>query len=388
MGRSVRENALALLGSKTVTGPPERLPILHFGYWTELLDKWAAQGHVTAAEAAGWSDGNAIDREIGRRLGFDQNYYQTTGAYTGLWPPFAEMIVEERSDGSYLKRNADGVIVMERHGAISIPTEVEHILVDRGSFESEYRPRLAAVPERLDVEAMLDFLRERQGAGELVGIHCGSYYGNIRNWAGLEGLAYIAADDPELYAEMIAVNAEMSFEVTRRALEAARMSGERFDFAHFWEDICFKNGPLVNPAVFRELVGPHYRRMTALLADYDIDIVSLDCDGSIDLLLPVWLENGVNTMFPIEVGTWHASIAPWRERYGDAVRGVGGTDKRVFAQDRAAVDAEIDRLLPLVEGGGYIPCPDHRLPLEAEWDLVRYYTDELRRRSARLFMGG
>lgn len=47
-------------------------------------------------------------------------------------------------------------------------------------------------------------------------------------------------------------------------------------------------------------------------------------------------------------------------------------DKRVFALDRTAVDAEIERLAPLVDLGGYIPCPDHRIPLEAEWDLVRY----------------
>ena len=54
-------------------------------------------------------------------------------------------------------------------------------------------------------------------------------------------------------------------------------------------------------------------------------------------------------------------------------------DKRVFAADRAAVDAEIDRMKPLVELGGYIPCPDHRIPLEAEWDLVRHYCDRMKK---------
>jgi uroporphyrinogen decarboxylase len=57
----------------------------------------------------------------------------------------------------------------------------------------------------------------------------------------------------------------------------------------------------------------------------------------------------------------------------------GGMDKRVFAADRAAVDAEINRMKPLVELGGYIPCPDHRIPLEAEWDLVRYYCDRMKK---------
>ncbi|NLB38895.1 MAG: hypothetical protein GX810_06580, partial [Clostridiales bacterium] len=140
----------------------------------------------------------------------------------------------------------------------------------------------------------------------------------------------------------------------------------------------FKTGPLVSPRVFAELVGPHYKRITAMLNDHGIDIVSLDCDGCIDLLVPIWLENGVNTMFPIEVGTWNASIAPWRALYGEELRGVGGMDKRVFAHDKAAIDAEIERLKPLVALGRYLPCPDHRIPPDAKFELVQYYCDRFR----------
>jgi len=127
--------------------------------------------------------------------------------------------------------------------------------------------------------------------------------------------------------------------------------------------------------VFDTLVGPHYRRITDLLARHGITVVSLDCDGCIDALMPTWIHNGVNTMFPIEVGTWGASIAPWRERYGRTLLGVGGMNKNVFAQDFAAVDAE---LKPLVDLGGYIPCPDHRIAADAKWDNVRYYCDRMR----------
>jgi len=121
-----------------------------------------------------------------------------------------------------------------------------------------------------------------------------------------------------------------------------------------------------------------YKRITDTLREYGVTIVSLDCDGKIDELVPIWLNNGVNTMFPIEVGTWNASIKPWREQYGKELRGIGGMDKRVFARDVAAVDAEIERLKPLVDLGGYIPCPDHRIPPDAEWDNVRYYCDKMR----------
>ncbi len=53
-------------------------------------------------------------------------------------------------------------------------------------------------------------------------------------------------------------------------------------------------------------------------------------------------------------------------------------DKRVFAHDRAAIDVEIERLRTLVALGGYIPCPDHRIAPDADWDNVRYYCDRMR----------
>ena len=105
----------------------------------------------------------------------------------------------------------------------------------------------------------------------------------------------------------------------------------------------------------------------------------MDCDGLIDLLLPTWLDNGVNTMFPIEVGTWNAEITPWRHKYGRELRGIGGMNKVVFAYDRSAIDAEIERLKPIVDLGGYIPCPDHRIAPDAIWDNVRYYCERMKK---------
>ncbi|MFO7974001.1 MAG: uroporphyrinogen decarboxylase family protein [Candidatus Hydrogenedentota bacterium] len=191
---------------------------------------------------------------------------------------------------------------------------------------------------------------------------------------GVIGASYLFAEDDALFTEIIDIRAELSYQAVKMALE----SGAKFDFAHFWEDICFKNGPLIIPSVFEEKVGPHYKRITQLVNSYGINIVSLDCDGCIDALVPIWLKNGVNTMFPIEVGTWNASIGPWRKEYGRELRGVGGMNKVVFTRDRTAVDAEIERLKPLVDLGGYVPCPDHRIAPDAKWDNVRYYCDRMR----------
>jgi len=378
-----RERVMAVLNYRDY----DRMPIMHFGFWGETLRKWADEGHLTPEEAQkGLVDGSAGDMVVSGKLGFDGDYYSTFGPNTGLSPAFEREVVEELADGSMKVLNASGMIVIEKPDAGSIPAEVDHLLKGRKEWEELYLPKLQFDEARFSKALVnvgdrtvafddggLDYLKsdDRQ---ELMGLHCGSLFGQIRNWLGLQGVSYMYADDLELYDEIIDTVGELCYRVTKSVLE----SGARFDYAHFWEDICFKNGPLVIPRVFDEKVGPHYKRITELTQSYGLNICSLDCDGKIDALVPTWIANGVNTMFPIEVGTWNADIAPWRELYGKELRGVGGMRKQVFAEDFASVDAEIARLAPLVELGGFIPCPDHRIPPNAQWDNVRYYCDRMR----------
>lgn len=379
---NTRERVLGVLNYE----PYGRMPVVHFGFWRETLEKWAAEGHIAKEDADAWHDGGPVDRAIGEKLGFDLNWSPCAGPHTHLDPGFEQKVIEELPDGSRKVLTGEGVVIREKPGTPSIPTEIDHLLKDRASWEEHYRSRLQFSPSRVTnmtvragdktlrwEEGGLEYLRQSDGE-ELRGLNAGSLFGTMRNLLGVVGISYLYAEDEALYDEIIQTNAEVCYQCAKMVLE----SGAQFDFGHFWEDICFKNGPLVIPDVFEEKVGPHYKRITDLMRDHGITIVSLDCDGCIDALVPIWVQNGVNTMFPIEVGTWGGSIAPWRARYGRELRGVGGMDKRVFAQDFAAVDAEIERLKPLVDLGGYIPCPDHRIAPDAKWDNVQYYCERMR----------
>ena len=364
----------------------DRLPLVHFGFWNETLDKWVQEGHLDKDLAAAWSDGNAADAEITAMLGFDTNWASNFSPSTGLAPVFETRLVKEFPDGSKHIMDGNGVVVLQRPDAGSIPAEIEHTLVDRASWEEHYKWRYQFSPERVDnalVRTSDQWIPLNQGGAEFLrdqprdyhyGIFCGSLYGQIRNVTGMEGSCYLQMDDPELFDEIIDTVAHLCYKCVERTLA----SGAKFDFGHFWEDICFKNGPLIAPKVFEAKVGPHYKRITDLLLQHGIDIVSLDCDGKIDALVPTWVNNGVNTMFPIEVGTWNASLAPWRRQFGKKIRGVGGMNKTVFSRDKAAIDQEIERLKTLVELGGFIPCPDHRIAPDGKWDLVCYYTKKMR----------
>ncbi len=365
-----RERALAILRYERA----DKLPLVHFGFWEETLQKWHIEGHITKEEAMHWSDGNQYDKSISAKLGFDFNWYSCYDMGHGLFPAFEEKVLEIMPGGYKKVLNRDGVVVLQKDGTVSIPSEIDHLLKDRTSYEKHYRHRLQYSDNRIDFNA-LEALKEDKNREVPVGLHCGSLFGMIRNILGIEGISYLYVDDEDLYTEIIDTVGDLSYKLAEKVLS----TGAKFDFGHFWEDICFKNGPLVNPSVFKEKVGPHYKKITGLLQKNGIDIISLDCDGMIDSLIPSWFENGVNTMFPIEVGTWNANIKPWREKYGKNLRGIGGMNKTVFAHDFDAIDREIERLKPLIALGGYIPCPDHRIAPDAKWENVQYYCDRMRR---------
>ncbi|MBR4873263.1 MAG: hypothetical protein IKV00_05430, partial [Clostridia bacterium] len=208
-----------------------------------------------------------------------------------------------------------------------------------------------------------------------VGIDAGSVLGQVRDMLTVMGMSYIMYDeDEELFGDIIDTYADMQYQ----CLEKILSSGIKVDFAHYWEDICFKNGPLLSPELFDELCGKHYKKRTELFHRHGIDLISLDCDGVTDKVLPTWVENGVNVMFPIEIGTWGDQFEAARHKFGTKLLGVGGMDKTTLRQDKAAVDAEIERLKRLSSMGGFIPCPDHRLMPGTKFELVQYYIDKIK----------
>mgnify|MGYP001818567515 FL=1 len=155
--------------------------------------------------------------------------------------------------------------------------------------------------------------------------------------------------------------------------------GVRPESANLWEDMCYNAGPLISPSTFEQVMVPHYRRIVDTLHRYDIDVIYVDCDGKIDKLLPLWLDAGVNCMFPIEVGTWGADPVAYRKQYGKDLLIMGGFDKRILAKTKRGITEEVERLAPTVEGGGFIPLCDHLVPPDVPLSNYIHYLNEAKR---------
>lgn len=366
-----RERAMNILHYKDV----DRLPAVHFGYWGELLEEWAEQGKIPKELAEKNWDGNEKDRILDELIGWDFNWSCTAGANSGLYPRFEEKELEVLPDGSKRVLNSVGVIERVKPGVTSIPSEDDYLLKDREAFETLYRPKMQYTPERVNFEYFKTF-NETRDHSRPIGLNLGSVLGNIRDMTSVIGMSYLMYDeDEDLFADIIDTYAEMQYQCAKAILE----TGAKFDFAHYWEDICFKNGPLLSPEIFDELCAKHYKKRNDLCHEYGIDIISLDCDGVTEKLLPTWFENGVNTMFPIEIGVWGDQFEPARKKYGKGMLGVGGMDKTALRKDKKAVDVEIERIRRLASMGGFIPCPDHRLMPGTKFELVQYYAEEIKK---------
>lgn len=350
--------------------PVDRSPICDFGFWLETIDEWYAQGLPTWVKHCNY---NPV--YTNQYFGMD-SLGGGPSPNVGLCPAFEEKVLEDRGDFE-LRQQGDGVIVLRKKRMGSIPQHHGHLPIDRDSWNKHYKPRLDPDhPDRYpkDWSQWQKQWDESTRTTPRVAA-CGSLYGWIRDWMGVENLSMVIYDDPAWFEEMVETLANL----TIAGLERAFAHGAKFEGASFWEDMCYNAGPLLSPEHYKQYVIPHYKRITALLRKHGCDVAWVDCDGKIDSLIPLWLDAGINCMFPIEVGTWGADPIRYRKEYGRDLLLMGGFDKHILSRSKEAIEAEVYRLSPLVEEGGYIGFADHRVPPDVPLDNYLHYLRCVRR---------
>jgi len=349
--------------------PVDRCPIRDFGFWDETLLVWKQYGLPDFVE-----NGTAANEFFGMDPEF------MCGGLTDLCPYFEEEVLEDRGD-SEIVRDRDGVVVERGKIMSAIPKHLDHLLKDRESWEKHYKPRLRPDDRRrfLSQDLWTKKWVEKWTHPDRdypLFIYAGSLYGRQRQWFGLMRVSEIMYDDPGLFEEIVETCADIAITLIERICGE---HGVRPDAASIWEDMCYSAGPLISPRTFKQVLVPHYRRIVDTLHRYDVDVVFVDCDGKIDKLVPLWLEAGVNCMFPLEIGTWGADPLEYRKEYGRDLLIMGGFDKRILARRKLDITAEVERLAPLVEEGGFIPFCDHRVPPDVPLSNYIHYLNEAKR---------
>jgi uroporphyrinogen-III decarboxylase len=131
---------------------------------------------------------------------------------------------------------------------------------------------------------------------------------------------------------------------------AERVCKMGFDVFVSTDDLAFKTGPFMSPAMFRDLVMPRHRRVAEKIS---IPWV-IHSDGDVMPYLEDFLSLGITGLHPNEKGAM--DIRAMKREYGDRICLLGNVDLNILGMGtRRDVEEEVQGLIRDVgPGGGYI----------------------------------
>jgi len=351
--------------------PVDHLFRREFYIWQEALDKWQAE------------EGMPAGADHAELFNFDPSPMVRLVDLGWCEPPFIpayeDEVVETTDEYEIVRDNAGRLVKFfkgRRHGFM--PTYLQHPVKNRRDWENEVKPRLdPADPRRF---ACLDTPQARETAalvrnGER--LHDGGIIGGymyLRALFGPEDIMYALYDDPRLVHDIMARWRDLMIAVLSRAQQKIGPLFQLF----LAEDICYNHGPLIGPDMIREFLLPYYRELYQTLAGNQRRHLhfQVDTDGYMDPVIPLYREISVNVLSPFEVAA-NCDVVRSARQYPDLVLS-GGIDKRALALGKAAIDRELERIIPFFsERGGYIPTCDHGVPDNVRFDDYMHYRQRL-----------
>jgi uroporphyrinogen decarboxylase len=350
-------------------------------FWRETLTGWVSKGapavllsSARRGEYLGYDHRRGMG-EIVSGLGNAPYIAGDAEAYSPLppiVPQFEPRVVSEDAKTVVLVNQGGQTVRILKEYPQKMPMYLDHPVKDRDSWK-EYKQRLdPTTPERSPAD-WAAYVHKMNSRDYPVVLSVGSFFGFLREWMGMERLLLTFYDDPDLIEDMMDTMLHLELEIIKRTVKDIQV-----DQASFWEDMCYKTGPLISPAMFRKYMVPRYKQITELLRSHGIDIIFVDSDGNVTELLPLWLESGINYIWPLEVAAGNDAVA-LRKQYGkDLILG-GAIDKRALLKGEQAIREEVFSKVPyLLEEGGYFPCVDHLVPPDITFESYCYYVNTLR----------
>ncbi len=348
-----------------------------WGYWGQTVERWKKEGmkedprwrknlKLEVYETGTIYLGNFLERG----LKLDRELVQVD-VDTSFHPPYKEKVLEE-DDENIVKMTKKGQTIRIKKDGACMPMFIGRPIKDRKDFE-ELKERLVPEdPKRYPTnwEELASELRDRDYPTQVGGYPYG-LYGALREFMGIERLSTCMYDDPNLIHDIMRFVTDFLQKTWDRAIRETSP-----DIFVLWEDLAYKNGPLLSPDFFREFILPNYKKLTGYLRNSGVNIIFVDSDGDITKLLPLFIEGGVTGVYPMEVQAG-MDIRVVRKNFPN-LQIMGGIDKMCMAIGKEAIDREIEEKVPfMLRHGGYVPHADHFIPPDVSWDDFLYYRERL-----------
>jgi len=356
-------------------GKPDRIPFEPGGGRKSTRERWLSEGLRENADATAqaYEEAGGTLALPGGGEGFPVN--------SRMIPHFEEKVIE-RKETSQIVQDWKGNVceIGNEFSPVYLREAIDFVtrrwikcpVESRADWEDMKTRYNASSPERLpaDSAALGSRLKNRDYVS---GIYVSGPFWQLREWLGFEGLCMMLHDDPLFVKEMISFWECFIAQMLERTLKDFIP-----DFVHISEDMAYKSFSMVSPAMTREFLLPTWTCWGEIVRKAGVPLFMMDSDGFVGQLIPLWIEAGINVCDPIEVAAGN-DINKYRQEFGNKIAFRGGVDKREMAKAGPRIKAEIERIIPVIDSGGYIPGCDHGIPSDVSWPAFVEYVGLLAR---------
>ncbi len=351
-------------------GKPDRIPLEPGGGRESTRERWYSEGLPRDVKDIT----EYAYRQAGGKLDWPEG---GEGFHVAerMMPMFEEKVIEKKTDSQVVQDWKGNICeigneftVEYLRNAIDFVTRrwIKCPVENRVDWEDMKRRYDANDPSRLPADAAErgQKLKKRKHFSQ---ISFSGPFWQLREWLGFEQLCMMLYDDPAFVKEMISFWENHVARLLERTFEHFIP-----DSVHLSEDMAYKCFSMVSPAMAREFLLPTWKRWGEIIKAAGVPVYSMDSDGFIGELIPLWIEAGMNACDPIEVAAGNDIVA-FRKTFGREMAFRGGVDKRAMAAGGKVIEDEIRRIEPVIKDGGYIPGCDHGVPSDVSWpDFVNY----------------
>ncbi len=320
-----------------------------------VIERWHKEG---LAEEVG-------EQDIRTYFGFD---LKGRGVAVNLLfdPPFESEIIEE-TDEYIIRRESSGQVTQMYHEVSSLPHAIGYPVETPEDWPA-VKERLRYSSSRFTSDWVEQAKRTQEADGLPLSFGGEGFYWMPRDLLGDERLCLWYYEQPEIVRDILATYTDLLC-----ALAEEIVTEIQVDTVHFGEDMAYRGGSMIGPNIFRAFMLPCYKRVFDIFRAQGTRLFSIDTDGLVDGLIPLFLEVGVNVLGPMEVRAGNDLVA-LRRQYGRQMAFTGGLDKLVLPEGKQAIDRELESKIPaMLELGGYLPSLDHRVVIETPLAAFGYY---------------
>ena len=367
------------------------VPNWEFAYWYDTVQRWYKEGlpkenPSSKIEYGQWIAGeaypspdvfydnlNIYDIDVHNFFGFDERAH-SVAVDTGPIPLFEKEIFFEDNENITYKRE-DGKIVKTRKDGSSMPQFISYPVKNKKDFNNikeRFNPdSIKRFPKKFD-ELIIEYNKRTYPLQITGGYYALGFFSIIRELVGLEAGLYLFYDDPVLVYEILDFFTDYYIKLYSKIVSRVKV-----DYILIWEDMAFKNGPLVSPNIFKKFLLPFYKKFTFRMKEFNVEHFFVDTDGNFEVLIPLFVEGGVTGFTPFEVQSG-LDIEKIREIYPNLII-MGGIDKKVLSKNKESILKELEKVKRMLAKGGYIPYTDHMVPPEVSFDNYKFYRFELKK---------